>query len=1011
MSWVQTATQDAVVRRAAAGPADSRQLPQPALVIGLGDFGRRISDELERRTAIAQQFRSAHGGLLAQALPLLLLPGAEVDAATAAAWQLQSDEDLRAAAREISRRFALIRAAHQPDSGVVRPTIIVVGACWEPAGAAFWRLAALIRTVLTHAVDYQLIGIFVTAQWLAPESDDDAREVELGDALSCAVLEAGDQQLTVPPAYLQQISTVLGVQPDDAERLLVYDWSYLLDSERADGSAVAANNNSFEIEHQAVTLIETLLYGRFSRVLDQLLLDDYEMIRRRRRNAAPRQVYLSVGFASLLVPLREIGEKVVRRVSAQLIRERILPTQPLTGTDQLRVAALTDEIQRTLAEQQEQRWRAGLSEHGAYVLESGHRGRYRTQLRVSGNELRVERLRLRADNVAGEDDSLRAFEVLRRLQGEADAGEQYLQRAVPAQPIDYDPIDQRIGGMLAEVLQSGDSGLQRGITVFETLLARLRDVLREAARREQQAQALVRQRQERLSESGRAFFVDRRVILDSALRTRGRLLAVLLRSLLIFVLFYQFYHDALSVGVAGWPVDVVWPGLEIYDTGLLNPLALLLLAAVALLFSLLAFLPPLAIALHIAAERRRVCQLLAARLTLQLATERRAALDELVQLLGDFRLPLLHDQRDRLQEYVAHVARQTAAAPDQPPFANEIWVVDPADVGTLQQIEATDAAGRALSGPLFNGWLADPQHNRWLLRAAPELTHGLERQVRRLVEFDALRPVDSYLTPDVAAAALRRIEPAAAPWAAVAPSLLPLEDEAAHQLHELTFFAAANADQPAGGALQELQRGAQRLGWLDRYRITFIKVVGGITTDNFGRMAQLRLRSKLSAGGVSGLDAATAPQEQRRREALRLAQLLNSLTLQQPDGVLRRGFALAANSLERLLQRPGAWQAAEIAEAAAELDRLRETQLLPRPLRRRLDDWYTEFDRWLQHFALEPLTPQVGTPYDPLQHGTAVEAADANVADGVIVARIRRGYRQPGQLLVEPLVSVNRYKG
>jgi molecular chaperone GrpE (heat shock protein) len=113
----------------------------------------------------------------------------------------------------------------------------------------------------------------------------------------------------------------------------------------------------------------------------------------------------------------------------------------------------------------------------------------------------------------------------------------------------------------------------------------------------------------------------------------------------------------------------------------------------------------------------------------------------------------------------------------------------------------------------------------------------------------------------------------------------------------------------------------------------------------------------------------------------------------------------------RMLQRPGEWQPAEIVESAAELDRLRETTLLPRSLRRRLDDWYHEFDRWLLHFAIEPLIPPVGEVYDPVEHGTAQEGSDVRHPDGTILARIRRGYRQAGTLLVEPMVRVNRRKG
>ncbi len=1030
--------------------AVSAEIPQPAVIIGLGEFGRQIRSELQSKVDLYAQFGSPLGSEYQRIVAPLLIPEDE------GLWAVSDPEEIRqrffqpqsltTAARTIMSACDRVRVhSSYPLVDTVRPTIYVVGTTWSPVGRALlWPVAHLVRALLGRRRDYNLIGIFVTAQW-----SSDPVAVEAGDALSCELLEEGEHLIKDGSYWGSIIRGELAIQGGDDQG---YDAIFLVDGLKNNNTTIVSHfDQPIEVETLVIGLIEGLLYGNVIPMIDQVMLDDYLRPK--------QQVYLGVGISSLVVPLRSIADTVSRYTVGKLIQDRLLVQPDQREPDARMMSELLAQIDERLAARILAVGQRALEENAEYELTSGHQGRFLTSVVQVGGQVQLFQLQLQGENLASESDNLDAAEVQKRINEEEASGRRLIKNLTEAlarvrQP-GIDELETICGSAISRQLRGGGSGLMRALGSMKQLVALLEQA---AGAAEQTRTATIRRRHEAEAarRPKRRMSIDPRLLLHSALTLRARVPSLCARGLFLGVFLFQFFHDAIIRGVLFWPLSLLVPDGTVPSLALEGVVAAWLSVVIGLPVLLFIFLPLLVVQWHIYRRRRQLEVVTKEGLQEHFDAYRAQVLQQLRAHLQYRRLPELQAARSELQQY-ADANVQGVGYDIMEPTYQEYSVVDPRTVVEPFQQQVAEQIILHLGQRIVPSWSPanTGQHELWVLRPIPEITAVLEAQVHSAVKHVVAQPIEHYLRGQDIDDWFFRLWKSSVPWIKIEQPVGSLES--GRDLVDLNILlvrggTASSVVGRLGGNLS----GYQILNWPDPYRISLLRIICGVTCDLFERYEQLQfskalaqrqenLTKALRIGATpveSHREALTQRQEHLTQVApaslssLAAADLAPGVPAAIPQGgsppsesfaamvdalrskidaikeeLDRVGFEKGWNSLKSLADASAGQEPErkEITESLKLIDVSYETPALQDATRTAIADLYALLDPWLKQRGIEPIIPEVGELYDPNRHGNAIaEDHLPTLSDGVISKRMRRGYLIDGKMVVEPWVYVNK---
>jgi len=1003
----------------------SAETPQPAVLIGLGEFGQRIRSELGSKVDLYARFGSPLGSEYQRILVTLLLPEDE------SLWAIRDPEEIRqqffqsqnlaAAARAISRAYDRVRMhSSYPLVDTVRPTIYVVGTTWSPVGQALlWPVAHLVRAVLGRRQDYSLVGIFVSAQW-----SSDHAEVETGDALTCKLLEEGEQLINDRPYWNSIIRRELPIQDGDDQS---YDAIFLIDSLKNNNTTIFSHSNQpYEVETLVVDLIECLLYGNVIRTIDQVMLDDYLRPK--------QQIYLGVGISSLVVPLRSIIERVADYTVGKLIQERLLVRSEQRESDAYIVSDLLAQIDQRIAAHALSVGQRTLEENGAYELTSGHQGRFLTKVAEIGGQVQILQLQLKGENLASESDNLDAAEVQKRISEEETFGRRLIEKLGTAlarerQP-EIDGLETICGNIISRQLRGGGPGLMRALGIMEQLVT----VLEQAVGAAEHTWTATRQRHqhaETARRTRRRLAIDPRLLLHSALTLRARIPALLARGLLLGIFLFQFFHDAIIRGVLFWPISLLAPEGTTPSPALEGTVAAWLSVVIGLPVLLFSLLPLLAVQWHIYRRRRQLEVVTKEGLQEQFDAYRAQVLQQLRTRLQFLRLPDLQAARSELQQH-ADASVQGIGYDIREPTYQEYPVVDPQTVVEPFQQQAAEQITLHLGQRIVPSWSPDKtdQHDLWALRPIPEVITALKEQARSAIEHVVALPIEHYLCGQDIDDWFFRLWKSSVPWIKIEQPIGSLEP--GKDLIDLNILLVrGGATSQVVARLAGSLSGCQVLSWPDPYRISLLRIICGVTCELFERYEQLQLSKALSHRQEGLTQDAPLPMPSPLSADLTpikpvahtesgdssptsftaLVMALKPKIDAIEDELERAGFEQGWSYLRDLSDEFADRQPErnKIAERLKTIDVSSEMPSLKENTRTAISHLYALLDPWLKQRGIEPIIPEVGDLYDPGRHGIAItEEHLPTLPDGAITKRFRRGYLIDGKMAVEPWVCVNK---
>jgi len=1011
----------------------SAETPQPAVLIGLGEFGQQIRSELRSKVDLYAQFGSPLGSEYQRILAPLLLPEDE------SLWAISDPEEIRqqffqsqnltAAARAISRACDRVRVhSSYPLVDTVRPTIYVVGTTWSPVGRALlWPIAHVVRALLGRRRDYSLVGIFVSAQW-----SSDPAAVEAGDALTCELLDEGEKLINERPSWNSIIRSQLSTQ--DRSKLSTqdrddqsYDAIFLIDGLKNNNTTIVSHfDQPVEVETLVVGLIEGLLYGNVMPTIDQVMLDDYLQPK--------QQVYLGVGISSLVVPLRAIAERVSAYTVGKLIQERLLVRSEQLESDTYIVSDLLAQIDQRIAAQVLSVGQRTLEENGEYELTSGHKSRFISKVTETGGQVQILQLQLKGENLASESDNLDAAEVQKRISEEETFGRRLIEKLDAAlarerQP-EIDGLETICGNIISRQLRGGGPGLMRALGIMEQLVAVLEQAVA-AAERTRAATTQRYRKAESARQPARRLAIDPRMLLHSALTLRARVPALLARGFLLGIFLFQFFHDAIIREVSFWPVSLLVPEATSPSVAIEGAVAAWLSVVIGLPVLLFIFLPLLVVQWHIYRRRRQLEVVAKEGLQEQFDTYRAQVLQQLRTHLQFRRLPELQAARSELQQY-ADASLQGVGYDIMEPTYQEYPIVEPRTVVEPFQQQAAEQITLHLGQRIVTSWSPDntDQQDLWALRPIPEITTALEGQARSAVEHVVALPIEHYLRGQDIDDWFFRLWKSSVPWIKIEQPIGSLES--GRDLIDLNILLVrGGAASTVAARLAGTLSGYQVLNWPDPYRISLLRIICGVTCDLFERYEQLQISkalfqryerspqaAPLSMPSLSSADftpiepvANTESNNSPPESFTALIVAIKTKIDAIEDHLEREGFERGWNSLKVLSDASTGQQPERkaIAESLKTIDVGYELPSLQENTRTAISHLYALLDPWLKQRGIEPIIPEVGELYDPSRHGIAItEDHLPTLSDGAISKRVRRGYLIDGKMAVEPWVCVNK---
>ena len=1066
---------------------------RPSIVIALGETGAASCVELMEYRQRMRAFQRSERAPEADRLGVVLIRAGEshhyqLDASNAPQFGTTflslGRPDLSESSSELRRGFlertmgkavqdirsALSAAsAHsrQVDAVAIKPVICVVGATWEPYGAALlWPMAYLIRKVVAAEVPYNLVGLFLSANYM-----DHPQRQHWGNALTFVTLMEGDATLNTA-AQLSWHQHIDETYPNvKVTQDLLYDQVFMLDGLKSNGTTVHATDDSGETTRSMAMALEAILHTDLTDGLDAFLLDDYAVsveqhddlnktrsaaeVPDANRASAPRplvsaQTYIGVGVSSLSVPLRELYDRLRDLSAANAINRRLLAQPEHLETGLVESGQIVADALREAGERYE---RAARDE--ARVLRQQD---LRTDVGLALRfDVRIERLDLLVPTagrviITGDDpfsagESLTVAQVLAGIQAEVDARHQVMNLildAIDANNVDFDQrLQTQHRDAAQRLLHGGDGGLGQTMALLQSSASRLRSNANELAQRANSISDSTEFATLRDAVEGerRWYYNQRR--LRPIIESRSRLTSLLVRALLLFCVAYQFYHDGLIKEVYFFPFRFLESVANRTAAGILLPVLLAIIIAGIVIF--LAVLPTIGARLALRAHRRTLVRLF------ELELNR-----ELFQRFSQ-RLRRQADELDRRREPLAVLEAGLRERADMlttrlrrtPPPSGDYLEYSPVPASAVvtvgQQQRVLDRALVANQGRAIASWLVPPGRDPWRLSSLDDVMAQLHQAFRQVLDDIVIQPVESYLPVGSHVEWSYRLWRSCVPWIRTDGSQPAGEPEA--------LLSAVVAWPSENSTLTQTARGqvthCQSVASSDPFRVLFMQLLAGVRSATWARRSQCEQafreqsasnRTRLtdeafvfepfvciesqadvpgpSASGIEmpafaeGEAVAFQPTVDRLRSVLH--NLESCIRPLRNSGDLDQAYETAVLDAIRQLE----VQVVNIAGAIEDrrlLARLlvaleMNLAALPAHVQPLMATSCRLLNYFVEEYGFERVSPSPGDIYQPALHGANIEPQHtASMPPGQIVAILQIGYRErsTGSLVAEPHLVVS----
>lgn len=1043
---------------------------QPIIVVGLGEIGWLVRNEWERRYKTYQEFRS----------PLVtdvtdthfwMLPS---DISELTEWELLSFEEHRQRflkpetladyARQIALHYHEVRAHTKLSlTDHARPIIFVVGATWSPVGRALlWPLAYLIRLMFGDPCDYELVGVFVAAQW-----EYASHAVLQRDALTYELLEEGNR-LAQLPDWHQILANVFAHNLTSEQ--ISFDKVFLIDNVKQNNTTSPATQNSAEIVQLVVDIIESCMHSCLLSIIDRSYTADH---------LTHHPLYLGIGISSLVVPLVRLYDNLINVVVTQLVRFRLL-----TGAEQspLKSDNLEKEIQQelnvALLKAVKRQYKPDIEKNQTAIVEDQNYlklvkryeiGQTKQEGKIVVLVENVDRLQslspicipqislhIHGPDLLSPDESLQTIDE--RIDSEKNQIESFLKQFRETIR-DYSDclrsIEQICGQAIQAQLRTGDQGLVRAIKLTESVIEQVKNAVIET-KNELFLQESKFNRLKKRSRSVQGVSPSERVKGVTPLFTRPQ--ALLLRVLLIGIVCYQLYYDGLVQGIYIPPLDLLRVMLgEVSDATFRNATVGLITLCLGGL-AIVTLSPWFVIRPYLFWARQYVRREQQAQLVKELIIMRLKVLTRLQSSLENYlqaelkRLYAeLEQQHDgRLAEVLSEESYQEYSVVD----LDELLQSFHNDVGALIQQHQR---------PLITSWLHEhPDLNEvWpTLLTKEEVFDSVRRQIGHVVKDHNIRPVSTYLATQNLEEWVMRISRSSVPWVKIIQPTSTLTSDAQNLPTEVVcLLALEGRGNPIAMQIAQSVSMCELLNWADPYRVMLVRIVGNLTSSQLVRWLEMRnhwvfvqhaavqavtpsILSQLASKGQGDLAQSAIPDQTGQNAQAIVGGSAHLAVSQTTDGVtggeqtidsfnkLRQDIqnllgAARSNLVDQWieLELEGVEDAirplmqiqsltpnpVHVVEALKELCYIYDKPLLTDSVRHLLSTIFRLIDGWFAQNQIRPLLPERGERYDPRIHGTAIKAeSDPSLPSGTIKYRVRRGYIRDSnnKVLLEPLVIV-----
>ncbi len=1014
--------------------------PQPAIIIGVGAFGLAVRDRIALQRDVYRGFKTPLAGEDAGSVYTRILPTNvaifEDKADDIRASQL-TEESLRDIARDLRQMFNTVRLHRDaPLFDTLRPVIIVVGATWSETGRALlWPLSAIIRAAIGSSMQYTLYGVFVSADYR-----EDASQREGGEANTWTVFDEGDRLAAGEVIWQGKVRAGIGSDGYDTR---LYDNIFWIDGHKENNGSIGQDDDVFEVATHVSSLLEGMVYSALPRTIDQALLDDHTM--------TTRQLYIGVGSASLVVPLRDITTLVRRYTLGTLIRDRLLPADSVDKTDDATVQSIVSRFSTYLSENARKSVNTLSVESAKGPFE--HNTNLNIDVGISANDIiikpNVDGITVTASSANPFDEQLTAAVILAR-QREAQATSAEMMSTFATQLADnrYETAresEAEAGRSTAMLLSLGGDGLQKSVATLRKAARVLHEHSETLGAQAIRESKIADRELKRITETRTWFGVNPDIMLERAVDLRAHLPAMLVRAACLIAILFQLYWDA------AWKAQTALFPMQIFDFSYADPPAVWsrLLFATTLIVLIptivIWLLPYIGVIWQQQWRKRQLEAYLKSRASAVLADHTAIVASVIQARLGNQRAEELAVP---LGELAAH--RDSALRATSPDALErdrlfrkridylESAVVDPVDVMVPYQKQVADSIVSRYGVNVVSSWRprSGGAEDPWRVEDIDTVVARLETQIDPVVSDISTKSIDEYLVGQDVLTLMHRLWRSSVPWLKathdyeVSDTYSRLRLDALMVSRRVRPFFDAVIDGPDGSVTA--------VDWPDAHRVMMIRMYCGVVASEVARWRQLeaagehaRREQLKSLRGTFvepdiGIESIIPP----------VASLLDAVREHVSKSVFMLRDAFSDTSvpvhtsilLIMATQKYLAFAEKDLAEYHLHLhtteDLRRVIPLVLRPYdlfcsaqadevtRIALKNFDHSIDRLLVLVGLEAFTPETGTVFDLESGAIKTDVEDPILPNNIIKKCLARGYRWRSTDHVElyPYVQVNRKK-
>lgn len=1009
--------------------------PQPAIIIGVGAFGQAVLDRIMLQRDVYRGFQTPMAGEDAGSVFTHTFPAAPSSEPKSAAdirTHELSDHVLQQTARDLRRMFNTVRLHRDaPLFDTLRPVVVVVGATWSEEGRALlWPLSAIIRAAIGNSMEYTMYGVFVSADYRA-----DAAARESGEAHTWAVFDEGDRLAAGENIWQGRVRTGIGSDGYDDRR---YDSIFWIDSHKENNGSIGQDDDVHEVATHVASLLEGMVYSALPRTLDQALLDDHL--------EATRQLYIGVGSAALVVPLRDITTLVRRYTLGTIIRDFLIPPDARKPDDST-VITIRRRVAVSLYESAHRSLQMLTRDaaNGPFV----HNTTLNIDIDVVPDEQAivptVQRVSVVASDTNPFDEQLTATVLLeRQREAQSTAANMlstYETELISQQRTAVSTAEQEAGRGTAMLLAGGGKSLLKAEATLRTSAQQLQERAEEleghAITLAKRADAL----QNQLNDTRLWFGVNPDVMLERAVALRAHLPAVALRAAIIIALLFQLYWDA-----ARKAQRPVFP-MQMFDFTYADPLQLWwpLFLATTLLVGIPALilwvLPYLGVIWQQRWRRKQLERYVRARTdalhanhTAQVASGLQGQLRQ--QRVDDLALPIaqLAAHRDAALGATSPDSLERDRQTRKRVAYLETPVVDPVDVMIPFQQQVAQSVVSRYGENVVASWRprAGKHDNPWAVEDIDTMITRLEAQIDPVVTDISTKTIDEYLVDQDMLILMHRLWRSSVPWLKATHDFEATDAYSRVRLDVLMVSRRVRAffdgviDGPDGRVIT--------VDWPDAHRVMMLRLHCGVSSSEIARWRQLEAAGERAQRALLPLletdiaqpDVVAVVEEASMRplvlsaghdarqalEAVIDSAGLDLVKTVQLELAVQSFCAFIDHTLSTL-PADGTFEDAitsQLTHALRGYDRFRSNA--DTDTSARLAPFDEALDRLISAAGLEPFAPEVGSYVDASVKAITQDVYDPLLPANTIKRCSARGYRvrSTGEIAVLPFVTVNRKK-